>query len=190
MSATTDERGSHPRRMTVPQLHDLPDDGNRYELIDGVLFVTLAPAPRHQQIAAQLSIRLEAARPPDLVVLPAPVAVYVDQKTEVQPDVIVAPFEDFTDKNLPAPPLLAVEVLSPSTAIRDLNIKRNKYERIGVSSYWVIDPLESSLIAFELHDGGRYQMVAMVAGDEPFEATEPFPVRIVVSDLLGPFRKR
>ena len=52
--------------------------------------------------------------------------------TEVQPDMLVAPVDDFTEKNLPGPPLLAVEVLSPSTSVVDLNKKKRLYERFGV----------------------------------------------------------
>lgn len=187
MSVMTDERGSHPKRMTVQRLHEMPDDGNRYELIDGELFVTPAPAPRHQQIAFQLSLRLAAVAPPHLAVLPAPLAVLVNAETEVQPDVLVAPYEDFTEQNLPVAPMLAVEVLSPSTRIRDLNKKKNKYQRIGVPNYWVIEPLDPSLIAFELDDNGWYQTIAKVAGDDEFEAERPFPVRFTLAELLGGF---
>ncbi|HEX4225260.1 MAG TPA: Uma2 family endonuclease, partial [Pseudonocardiaceae bacterium] len=107
-----------------------------------------------------------------------------------QPDVLVALHEDFTEKKLPGPPLLAVEVLSPSSSVTDLNKKKRLYERFGVHSYWVIDPLEPSLIAFELDENGRYQTIAEVADDKPFEATQPFPVRIVLNELLGRFAER
>jgi Uma2 family endonuclease len=190
MSVMTDERGSHPAHLTVQELHEMPDDGNRYELIDGELFVTPAPAPRHQQIAFQLGVRLEAARPPHLVVFTAPLAVYVDATTEMQPDVLVARFTDLTEKDLPRPPLLAVEVLSRSTALVDLNKKKNRYERFGVPSYWVIDPAAQDLIAFELDEDGRYQVTAKVAGDERFEPKRPFPVSFTVNELLGPFAHR
>jgi Uma2 family endonuclease len=59
------------------------------------------------------------------------------------------------------------------------------YERFGVPSYWVIDPLDPSLTVFELVEDGRYQQVAEVKGDNAFEATQPYPVRIVPSELLG-----
>jgi hypothetical protein len=56
-----------------------------------------------------------------------------------------------------------------------------------VPSYWVIDPLEPNLTAFELDRRGRYRIVAKVADDEPFEAKQPFPVRVVLTELLGRF---
>jgi Uma2 family endonuclease len=190
MSVMTDERGSfdrqHGRPLTVRDLEDMPDDGNRYELIDGELFVSPAPGYNHQEIVAELLVRLRAARPRHMTVLCAPFAVQLNFNTEVQPDVLAAPKSDFTAKRLPGPPSLAVEVLSPSSSVRELNKKKRTYERFGVPSYWVIDPLEPSLIAFELDETGRYRAMAEVAGDKPFEATRPFPVRIVVTDLLDP----
>jgi Uma2 family endonuclease len=173
--------------FTVGDLEEMPDDGRRYELIDGVLLVSPAPGTRHQRIAYRLFAVLDTVCPPHLMVIGAPFAVRfpVDGRNEVQPDVLVGRDEDFTERDLPAPPVLAVEVLSPSTAIHDVNTKKAVYERMGVGSYWVIDPEQLSLRVFELDDEGHYQDVAKVAGDEAFDATRPFPVRVVVRELLG-----
>lgn len=170
---------------TVEDLEGMPDDGRRYELIDGQLYVSPAPGYRHQEIVAELCGRLRAACPADLTALPAPFTVQVSTKTEVQPDVLVARRADFTEKLLPVAPLLAVEVLSPSTGIRDLTIKKSAYERMGVVSYWVIDPQEPVLAVFELDAEGRYRQVAEVQGEKPFDASLPFPVRVVPAELLG-----
>ncbi|HEY2700620.1 MAG TPA: Uma2 family endonuclease [Pseudonocardiaceae bacterium] len=194
MSVMADESGSHPRQhgrpLTVRDLESMPDDGNRYELIDGELYVSAAPATRHQKIVYRLHDVLDAVCPHHLEVIGAPYAVQLSFNTEVQPDLLVAPIEDFTDKKLPAPPLLAVEVLSPSTSVVDLNKKKRLYERFGVPNYWVIDPIEPNLTVFELDDGGRYHLVAEVNGDKPFEAVQPFPARIVLTELLGRFANR
>lgn len=184
MTATAFPAGSGP--LTVRDLEGMPDDGRRYELIDGVLIVSPAPGTRHQAIVSRLGWALDAACIPEYGVLAAPYAVHHGDSIELQPDVLVGRLADFTAKDLPHPPVLAVEVLSPSTALIDRNTKKAVYERLGVASYWVIDPLELELTAFELHDC-RYVEVAHVAGDEPFEAVQPYPVRIVLTDLLGPF---
>lgn len=170
---------------TVEDLEDMPDDGSRYELVDGHLLVSPAPGYRHQKIVLKLGALLDANCPDDLAVLTAPFAVRPSGRTEVQPDVLVGRHVDFTDKLLPVAPLLAVEVLSPSTGIRDLTIKKNAYERMGVISYWVIDPQEPVLAVFELDPEGRYQQVAEAQGEKSFDATLPFPVRIVPAELLG-----
>ncbi|MEV4054766.1 Uma2 family endonuclease [Amycolatopsis sp. NPDC049688] len=171
--------------LTVHDLEGMPDDGRRRELIDGVLIVSPAPGLRHQKIAYRLYGVLEAACPPDFEVVGAPFAVHSGDDTELQPDVVVGRDEDFTEKDLPASPVLAVEVLSPSTAIYDLNLKKAVYERFGTGSYWVIDPAEPALTVFELDEEGHYQQVAKAAGDEAAELERPFPVRIVPRQLLG-----
>lgn len=173
------------RPFTVDDLEAMPDDGNRYELIDGTLIVSPAPGLRHQKIVVRLAFRLEPACPDDMHVLAAPFAVRPSNITEVQPDVLVARDDDLTEKLLPSAPLLAVEVFSPSSVINDLNNKKATYERMGVPSYWVIDPQGPSMTVFELDADGRYQQVAEVKGADTYVATRPFPVSIVPVDLLG-----
>lgn len=175
--------GSGP--FTVHDLERMPDDGRRYELVDGMLIVSPAPGTRHQKIVIRLGALLEANCPDDMETLTAPYAVRVSDSTELQPDVLVGRAEDFTDKLLPTAPLLTVEVLSPSTALHDLNTKKAVYERIGVPSYWIIDPDQPSMQVFELDPEGHYQLVAKVTGREAFQAERPFPVRIVPTELLG-----
>ncbi len=174
----------HGRPFTVRDLEDVPDDGNRYELIDGSLLVSPSPSYHHQVVVIQLSYLLQTVQPTGFQVLNAPFSVQPSPDTEVQPDVLVAMEEDFTPRNLPKGPLLAVEVLSPSTAIIDLNTKKALYERLGSASYWVIDPIDPALTAFELDENGRYQQIAEVKGDAAFEVTQPFPVRVVPAELL------
>jgi Uma2 family endonuclease len=177
----------HGRPFTVDDLEGMPDDGNRYELIDGMLLVSPAPDWPHQEMGAELFFQLRLRFPPGVRVLTAPFAVRTGTDSEVQPDVLVARFADLNrnSRNLPVAPLLAVEVLSPSTRLKDLNLKKAHYERIGVASYWILDPNEpGSLTVFELDDEGRYQQVAHVEGDEEFVATSPFPVTIVPARLL------
>jgi len=186
MTATADSPGITPGRpFTVDDLEAMPDDGRRYELIDGMLLVSPAPMLRHQKIVTSLAALLHARCPANLHTLAAPFAVRPSKKTELQPDVLVAREEDLTEKLLPVAPLLAVEVLSPSTAINDLNNKKAAYERLGVPSYWVIDPQQPTLTVFELDPDGRYQQIAEVKGDDVFEAMRPFPVRVVPVELLG-----
>lgn len=69
--------------------------------------------------------------------------------------------------------------------INDLNNKKAAYQRLGVQSYWVIDPEEPTLTVFELDDMGVYTKVAEVKGADAFDAQRPFPVRIVPVELLG-----
>jgi Uma2 family endonuclease len=185
MTATTGSFSfPHGRPFTVHDLEAFPDDGNRYELIDGSLLVSPSPSYEHQKVAFQLGMRLEDVCPEGLEVLLAPFGVRPSETTELQPDVLVFREDDVTSRGLPVAPLLAVEVLSPSTKLVDLNTKKAVYQRMGVPSYWVLDPLELILTVFELDGSGfHYEKVAEVSGDKAYEATQPFPVRIVPAEL-------
>lgn len=172
------------RALTHDDLESMPDDGHRYELIDGVLIVSPSPRVRHQEVAGALYVALLAARPDRSTrVLMAPLDVVLTADTVLIPDVLVAARADFTERNLPAAPLLAVEVLSPSSRRIDLVLKRSRLEAAGCPAYWVVDPDEPRLTAWELRDG-VYVQVADVAGSEPFHAELPFRVTIVPDDLI------
>ncbi len=163
--------------LTRADLDAMPDDGYRRELIDGVLVMTPAPSFRHQDVVLELAILLRAACPPDLKVMVAPFDVALGDDTVMQPDVLVARRADFTSRDLPVAPLLAVEILSPSTRRFDLMTKRSRYEAAGTASFWVVDPDELTLTAWDLVDGG-YAEVAQVSGEEAYAATHPFPVTV------------
>lgn len=180
---TTRQRGGRP--FTVDDLETIPDDGHRYELLDGVLIVSPAPGTRHQVASMELGVTLHAACPPGLLVLSARYAVQPSRSTELQPDVLVARVADLTEKNLPLAPLLVVELLSPSTALYDLNLKKAAYQRLGVPGYWILDPQDPVLTVFELDPDGHYEQIAEVKGDEAFVAERPFDVRIVPARLLS-----
>ena len=168
------------RPFTVDDLEDMPDDGRRYELFDGTLVVSPAPSLNHQRVTFQLSKVLDAARPPGFEVLPGvEYAPGVDRA--YQPDIVVVP-AGLDGTRLPVAPLLAVEVRSRSTALVDRNLKWAAYARAAIRGYWIVDPREPRLTVFELA-GAAYVEVASVAGDEAYDATEPFPVRVVPARL-------
>jgi Uma2 family endonuclease len=174
----------HGRPLTRADLADMPDDGHRYELVDGVLVVSPAPRLRHQRAVRELLVLLHSACPDDLEVLSAPFDVVLAEDTVLLPDLLVARRSDLNESCLPAPPVLAVEVLSPSTRLVDLLLKRSRLEAAGVPSYWVVDPEEPSLIAWQLV-GAAYQEVARVVADERFQTRMPFDVEIVPARLVS-----
>jgi Uma2 family endonuclease len=108
--------------------------------------------------------------------------VYADD-TVVQPDVLVVRRSDLGEHNLEGHPVLAVEVLSPSTRHLDLAFKRARYETAGCPSYWVVDPLEPSILCWELRDG-RYEEVARATGAQTATLTAPFPITLVPAQLI------
>lgn len=174
----------HGRPLTRADLAGLPDDGHRYELVDGVLVVSPSPRPRHQRVVLELAVLLRAACPAELEVFVAPLDVVLAEDTVLIPDVLVARRNDLDDTCLPAAPVLAAEVLSPSTRRIDLMLKRSRYEAAGVPAYWVIDPDAPSLLAWRLADG-TYREVGHVTGDEAFRTAEPFDVEVVPARLTS-----
>lgn len=171
-------------RLTEHHLAGMPDDGHRYELIDGVLLVTPAPNLAHQTCVGSLLGLLRAARPPGHRVLMAPFDVRLSEFTVVQPDVLVARERDLTEARLEGAPVLAVEVRSPSTSRIDLGTKRLTYEAAGVPAYWLVEPDVPSLTVLHLEEG-RYVEHAAVTGGEAYDADFPFPVTVVPSQLLA-----
>ena len=170
--------------MTRADLDRMPDDGYRHELIDGSLLVTPSPSWNHQDVAINLLIQLRQLCPPELYVMAAPFDMVLTDDTVMIPDLLVARRDAFTKHDLPGPPLLAVEVLSPSTRRFDLMVKFSRLEAAGCAAYWVVDPDTPSLIAWELQDGA-YAQVGKVTGTESLRLTHPFEVTVVPSSLVS-----
>jgi Uma2 family endonuclease len=179
-TVTTLPRG---RPFTREDLETLPDDGRRYELIDGCLVVTPAPALRHQRMLGELYLLLRRACPAGLEVLLAPFDVALAVDTVVQPDLLVARTSDLTERDLPTAPLLAIEVLSPSTRHVDRGLKRARYETAGCPSYWVVDPDGPSVTIWELQEQDYVERAQVTAG-ETYAVTAPFPVELTPSALV------
>ena len=168
--------------FTRADLEAMPDDGRRHELIDGVLVVTPAPTSEHQAALRELVRAMLTACPPEFEFMFAPLDVVLADDTVLQPDLLVARPRDITSHGLMVAPLLAVEVLSPSTRRIDLTLKRSRYEAAGTASYWIVDPVVRSLRSWDLVDGS-YAEIAHVTGDDVFHAIRPFPITIRPSDL-------
>ena len=110
-------------RWTRAALDTLPEDGNRYEIVDGELFVSPAPRIRHQIVLANLLLRLAPVTPDAWRILPAPVDVALADDTVIQPDIVVAPRADYTERDLPVAPLLAVEIRTQQEGQRSNRIE-------------------------------------------------------------------
>ncbi|MGH9188929.1 MAG: Uma2 family endonuclease, partial [Acidimicrobiales bacterium] len=123
--------------LTVEDRDAIPDDGHRHELLDGALLVTPAPGMAHQASATSLAAELLAAAGRDHLVLTSPFDYQVNERTVLQPDVLVIRRSDIRARRLVGTPLLVVEIQSPSTRLIDLNLKRAAYATAGVPSYWL-----------------------------------------------------
>ncbi|MBL0938038.1 MAG: Uma2 family endonuclease [Gemmatimonadaceae bacterium] len=148
------------RRWSVEDVWALPDDGNRYETVDGELLVTPAPRYIHQQVIGAIHHELLTwLRGPGKgigIALMAPADVILDAWTLVQPDLFVLPpvGRAVMFGKEPAPqPLLVVEVLSPGTARNDRLKKRPRFQRAGIEC-WLVD-IDSHIIERWTHDVDR-----------------------------------
>lgn len=173
------------RPFTVEELDRMPDDGHRYELLDGSLVVSPRPGMPHQVVSTRLVVKLSNACPAGLYVVAEP-AVQLSADTEFVPDIAVVDEGQVTGIKCVQPPLLVVEVRSPSTALIELNRKKGAYERFGVPSYWIVVPDQAApeLIVFELREG-RYEQAAAATGAEVLRVTWPFAVEITPRALLA-----
>jgi Uma2 family endonuclease len=148
---------------TIEELLALPDDGQRHELLDGVHVVTPAPRLLHQlavtKLIGHLLSALNGIRTVEVFTSPADVV--LGPRTLVQPDVFVVRrmpgqrLERWADAGIP---LLAIEILSDSTAARDRGAKRRIYQRAGVGEYWIVD-LDARLVERWRPDDARPEML-------------------------------
>ena len=154
----------------------LPDDGRRYEIIEGVLYVANAPNFDHQFAVSELSRRVGnffAER--DLgYVLTVPFEIHLSERTRpVQPDVFFIARDRWPEaagsQIFKGAPGLIVEVLSPSSYRRDTNIKFTAYEAAGVLEYWIVNP-NARLVQIYTLSSGEYALLGEFVGDEAVES--------------------
>ncbi|ASU86166.1 Uma2 family endonuclease [Nocardiopsis gilva YIM 90087] len=175
------------RPLTVEDLQRMPDDGRRYELVGGRLDVSPAPVSLHTRIETRLSYHLTGIAPDGYEVQTGPGVNFNADRTDHRiPDVAVFREEDFEEPYFTRPPLLAVEVVSPDSIFRDNHTKRSEYEKFGIESYWIINPLadKPGLLELRLVDGA-YREVSQVFGMSLFETDAPFPVKFVPHWLVA-----
>jgi Uma2 family endonuclease len=181
MSAVTTLPWGRP--LTRQDLRDVPDDGHRYELLDGLLLVSPSPRRLHQRAVTRLGLLLGNACPADLELLLAPFDVVLADDTVLQPDLVVTARSDLDPDPVPPVPELVVEVLSPSTRRVDLLLKRSRYEAAGIPSYWMVDPEEPSVTVLELL-GQSYVETARVVDTQAVEVDHPYPLAFVPRALV------
>ena len=135
-----------PTYWTAEMVRQLPDDGNRYEVVYGELLVTPAPRFDHQLLVSRLFLPLGnyLTHEPVGIVLTSPAYISWGRDVLVQPDLFVVPFAEAQTRDWSRlrSLLLVIEVLSPSTTRADRFTKRRRYQEAGVPLYWVVDGTE------------------------------------------------
>ncbi len=170
----------------------LPEDGNRFEVIRGVLYVSAAPTYKHQSVVGELMLTLghfvrkrglgKPLTAPFDVKLPFGIA------SPVQPDLIVlrtGNLPNWEVKNFEGVPDLVAEVLSPRTRRRDRTVKLRAYQDAAVPELWLVDPDERTVEVYVLKRGQYAHLVHGREGDEVWSSLFP-DFRLKVADLFRP----
>jgi Uma2 family endonuclease len=149
-----------PIRITYEEFKTFPDDGRRYELIDGEVFMFASPTLLHQLLLLELATLFRSAvtlKNLGLVMM-APFEVKFLGDNAVQPDLVVVLRDRtgvLTQSGVRGTPSLLLEILSPSTRTYDLTTKAMLYAEQGVPEYWIVDTFAEAITVHELRDG-RY----------------------------------
>lgn len=181
------------REWTWADLQEIPDDdGHRYEIVDGSLYVSPSPSRPHQVAAGRLRDLLLAAAPSEVEVLET---VDIEMPHNVfEPDVVVLPADVAYVSGgalKPGQVLLAVEVVSPGSRRMDRMVKPSVLAENGVPAYWRVELTGPGAPAIVMHDldDGAYREVVTVRAAESVVVGVPFQVEVRPADLVGPRRR-
>ena len=174
--------------LTYEDLREMPDDGRRYEVLEGELAVSPAPSWRHQRIVAHLFRLLQRAEGGGHgAAVTAPLDVVLSAATVVQPDLLFITRDHaaiIAEQGIQGAPDLVVEVLSDTTRRRDLGPKMRLYARYGVRWYWAVDPDEQAVRVYTLQEGAYGEPDFLRAGSTL--ACPLFPsISLAVDDVFA-----
>ena len=180
------------RDWTWADLQEIPDDGHRYEIVDGSLHVSPSPSRPHQVAAGRIRDLLLQAAPDDVEVVET-VDIEMDRSV-FEPDVVVLPASLAYETGGPLKPgqvLLSVEVVSPSSRRMDRLLKPAVLAEAGVPAYWRVelDGPDAPLVVVHVLDGEVYRQVRTVRAGESVVVDTPFPVQLRPAELVGPRRR-
>ncbi|MEV7009427.1 Uma2 family endonuclease [Streptosporangium sp. NPDC051022] len=174
--------------FTVDDLLEFPDDGNRYELFTGSLLVSPSPTPLHQRAIARLLRILEDAAPPEFEPLPE-VNLRVGPHDFFIPDLVVVHTEAVAETELMFTPddvLMAVEVVSPATRMRDRHMKRSAYAEAGIELYWRVELSGGPCLHVHELVGDDYKPVGKHEAGRVAGLLAPFEVSFDPAVLIRP----
>ena len=177
--ASTPPRWSAPEGVwTEPDLHLFPQDGHRYEIVDGCLHVTPPPPESHDALVRAVVTTLRAAAPPGWWVCDR-LGIEIGESNLVPDVTVLRPRSSGAIWSDPADVALVVEVETAATRRYDRILKPSLYAEAGIHAYWRIEPGAGAplLRAYTL-GGARYRATHSVEGAEPVKLDAPYPVRI------------
>ena len=183
MSSTPLRWSAPDGAWTEPDLHLFPQDGHRYEIVDGSLHVAPPPPESHEAVARAVALALRAAAPPGWWVCNR-TGVVINEGTggasNLVPDVtVLRPRSSGAIWCDPADVALVVEVETPATRRFDRFLKPTLYAEAGIGAFWRVEPGRGGpvLRTYEL-GGARYRLTKSIEGAEPVKLDAPFPIQV------------
>jgi len=181
-----DRVGEHP--VTYEMYAEMPDDGHRYEIIEGKLeMMTPAPTPTHQAVHRELIFNLNVNCSSEYVIYYAPIDVIFSRTDVLQPDILLihrSRREIVSERGIEGAPDLVVEILSPSSRRRDKIVKMKTYAKYGVGEYWIVDAASRTLEQHCLMDGERYELFNLFEEDDVVSSVKLPCVSFVIRDIF------
>ncbi|WP_246516480.1 Uma2 family endonuclease [Salicibibacter cibarius] len=176
------------RPMTYEDYANMPDDGNRYELVDGVLeLMSPAPSPTHQMISSEIQQRIKDDCEQDYITFVAPIDVIFAEKVVRQPDLVLVHRDRFSEivkkRGLVGTPDLVVEILSPYSVKRDRESKMRSYVTYKVPEFWIVDPANEALEQYIL-ENDHYPLPNVYTEDDNIQSERLQCVSFCINDIL------
>ncbi|MFB9276524.1 Uma2 family endonuclease [Cohnella cellulosilytica] len=182
-----DEPVVREQPVTYDDYAAMPDDGNRYEIIDGVLeMMSPGPTKIHQGVSRELLFILLQSCRSEYEIYYAPFDVILSRTTVLQPDIIMihrSRLEIVKKHGVEGAPDLVVEILSPGTRKRDKVVKAAAYAKHQVPEYWLVDPEARTLEQYRL-DGERYELVQTYEEDDGVSSDKLPCVSFVLGEIF------
>ncbi|OAS23881.1 Uma2 family endonuclease [Paenibacillus oryzisoli] len=166
----------------------MPDDGKRYEIVDGIMeMMSPGPSTNHQEVSGELEFVLKQTCKSEYKIFHAPLDVILSDTVVLQPDILMihrSRLHIVTARGIEGPPDLVVEILSPGSRNRDKVIKMKSYAKHGVQEYWIIDTESRTLERYRHDNSELYVLQHLFEGDNRVESAM-FPcVSFVLSDIF------
>lgn len=174
--------------LTYDDYARLPEDGNRYELADGVLeMMTPSASTKHQMVSAQIQNQLVQSCENEYFILDAPLDVILSPKEVRQPDLIMihrSRVNIIKMRGIEGAPDLVVEILSPSSIKRDKISKLKSYAHYKIPEYWIVEPSNGSLEQYVLQNAS-YELLEVYTEDEKIKSKGIQCIAFSMKDIMS-----
>ncbi|WP_168122472.1 Uma2 family endonuclease [Paenibacillus sp. HB172176] len=173
---------------TVEDYYGLPEDGNQYEVVGGILELKPSPTTTHQRIAHQMEHALTDSCELQYIIMSSPIDVILSDNETRQPDILMihrSRTAIIEEHAVVGPPDLVIEIISPNSAKRDRIMKKESYARFGVGEYWIVDPSNLTVEQYvQAETGQPYELLQLFAQDDTVNSERISCVSFTVKDVL------